>query len=314
MSGPTEPEAFDNPTGKPIYEGYGLPPEGYDSVFDFGCGCGRLARKLLQQTPRPHRYVGIDVHRGMIEWCKENLSPVDPNFRFFHHDVYAENTPQNSLRLALPFPVEAGSISLCIAHSVFTHLLRRQAEFYLHEIARILKPDGVAFTSWLFFDRASYPFLAEGPFNLFAGEAVRTEAVIYDRRWFLDLVRRVGLAVRATTRPVLAGHQWAVLLARRRDDTVDEFPVGEDGADLVCGATAKAMAAAPSPAESTKGKVNSWDAGAEPRWPSPPNLTPELSRIDHLGRQLEELRSSRTWRVGQACVAPARFLRDLLRR
>jgi SAM-dependent methyltransferase len=87
MVGPTDPEDFDNPSGEPIYAGFGLPLDAYDSVFDFGCGCGRVARQLLQQNPRPRRYVGIDAHRGMIDWCRENLSPIDPNFQFFHHDV-----------------------------------------------------------------------------------------------------------------------------------------------------------------------------------------------------------------------------------
>src|SRR5262245_31456826 len=79
--GPTEPEAFDNPRGEPLFAPAGLPPDAYDVVFDFGCGCGRLARQLLQQKPRPRRYVGVDAHRGMVEWCQQNLSPVDPAFQ-----------------------------------------------------------------------------------------------------------------------------------------------------------------------------------------------------------------------------------------
>jgi hypothetical protein len=58
MVGPTDIASFDNPTGTPIYERFGLPPRLYESVFDFGCGCGRQARQLLLQTPRPRRYVG----------------------------------------------------------------------------------------------------------------------------------------------------------------------------------------------------------------------------------------------------------------
>ena len=41
----------------------------------------------------------------MIEWCQANLPPRDPNFQFFHHDVYAPDyAPGNSLQLAQPFP------------------------------------------------------------------------------------------------------------------------------------------------------------------------------------------------------------------
>jgi len=67
----------------------------------------RQARQLLQQTPRPRRYVGIDINREMVEWCRANLSPVDRNFQFHHHDVYSPTYgAHNTLRLAEPFPVE----------------------------------------------------------------------------------------------------------------------------------------------------------------------------------------------------------------
>jgi len=62
LVGPTDEEDFDNPTGEPIYRDFGLPSEVYDSVLDFGRGCGRIARRLLLQSPRPRRYVGIDPH------------------------------------------------------------------------------------------------------------------------------------------------------------------------------------------------------------------------------------------------------------
>ena len=65
MIGTTEVEFFENATGEPVYPI--LPADAYDAVFDFGCGCGADARLLLQQQrDRPRRYVGIDVHRGMI--------------------------------------------------------------------------------------------------------------------------------------------------------------------------------------------------------------------------------------------------------
>src|SRR5712692_3381007 len=65
-----------------------VPSELCESVFDFGCGCGRVARQLMCQTPKPCQYVGIDIHRGMIDWCQTNLTAYDKNFKFYHHDVY----------------------------------------------------------------------------------------------------------------------------------------------------------------------------------------------------------------------------------
>ena len=142
--GPTDPADYENPSGTPIYAGFDVPLETYEAVFDFGCGCGRVARQLLQQDPKPRSYVGIDVNNGLVEWCQENLSPVDQNFRFFHHDVYSPNyAPGNRLQLALPLPANDGEFTLVIAHSVFTHLTRTQAEYYLSEIRRILGPRGM---------------------------------------------------------------------------------------------------------------------------------------------------------------------------
>lgn len=286
MVGPTDPEDFDNPSGSPIYVEFNLPLELYDTVFDFGCGCGRLARRLLQQTPRPRRYIGVDPHRGMIDWCKNNLSPVNDNFQFFHHDVYSPGyAPQNSLRLAEPFPAEDQSVSLFIAHSVFTHLCRQQTEYYLSELRRVLKPNGVAFTSWFFFDNASFPFLREGPFCLYTSEEDFSQAVIYDRQWFLDAVQYRNLAVSRTIPPGIAGHQWMVFLGHRTAGAVDQFLLGHDGAEWLCGATSKPRAK-PAWSEELIDKARgekrevARPQGRELVQPQPPRLFGPLAMLD----------------------------------
>src|SRR5947209_20366851 len=102
-----------------------------------------------------------------------------------------------------------------IANSVYTPLCRPQAEYYLGHLARILRPGGLAFTSWFFFDRESFPFLGSGPFTLHTSEADFAQAAVYDRRWFLDAVRRVGLCVIRTVTPSIPGHQWVTFLGPR---------------------------------------------------------------------------------------------------
>jgi 16S rRNA G1207 methylase RsmC len=62
LVGPTDPTEFDNPSGNLVYP-Y-LPADAYEAVLDFGCGCGRVARQLIQQSRPPQRYLGIDLHRG----------------------------------------------------------------------------------------------------------------------------------------------------------------------------------------------------------------------------------------------------------
>lgn len=244
LVGPRDDQDFDNPTGRPIYSD--LPSEAYRSFFDFGCGCGRVARQLIQQTPPPQRYVGVDPRRDLIDWAATNLSPAAPGFEFHHHNVYSPGyAPGNRLQLFDSFPVEDVSVSLAIAHSVFTHMSRDQAAFYLSEIRRVLTADGVAFTSWFFFDSDSMPFFADGPHALYADEKDFSAAVLFDRAWFPAAVRKVGLMVQRTRPPEVPGHQWEVWLAPRTVNAVDHFPLGEDGSEFLCGATHRARASLP---------------------------------------------------------------------
>jgi len=301
--GPTDPADFDNPDGTPILGAFGIPLSAYDAVFDFGCGCGRQARQLLQQKPRPHRYVGIDLQTELIAWCQQNLTPVDTRFRFMHHDVYSPwFAPGNSRQLSQPFPVEDAAFSLIIATSVFTHLTMRQAEYYLTEVSRILSPGGIAYTSWLFFDRASFSFA--DVYCLYTSEVDFGQAVLFDREWFLATVRSLGLAVRLTVPPGIAGHQWVVLLVKRTPGVVDEFPLGMDAAEWVCGATLKPMAGSAFPVDLAKHrKIREQIVTTDT--PAPPALFGPLA-------ELEAIQRSRSWALGRALTSPLRMLKKIV--
>lgn len=213
-----------------------VPPQLYESVFDFGCGCGRIARQLLCRVPRPGRYVGVYIHRGMIDWCRENLTPCDPDFQFFHHDVWNRDFgPDNTRQPTAPFPAGNGEFTLVIAHSVFTHLFREQTEFYLSETARILTNNGVARTTWFFFDRHTFPMMFDFEVCLYISEADPTNAVIYDWRWFLEAVRAAGLRVKLVVPPVNRGEQWDVFLEKRAAADGDDFPTDPKVLNYMCG-------------------------------------------------------------------------------
>jgi SAM-dependent methyltransferase len=120
LVGPFDLESYDNPSGDLVYPW--LPKETYETVFDFGCGCGRVARQLVLQRPRPTSYVGVDLHAGMIRWCNDHLHPVAPEFSFYHHDVFNVNhNPGREKPLTAPFPVHDSQFRLVDALSVFTH-------------------------------------------------------------------------------------------------------------------------------------------------------------------------------------------------
>ena len=146
LVGSTDPALFDNPSGQPVFEG--LPVAQYHSVLDFGCGCGRMARQLIQQRPRPERYVGVDLHAGMVSWCQTNLAPYAPGFEFHHHDVfYGGFNPGNGKPLHAVLPFADDAFSLVFAISVFTHLTEVQAEAYLVDLSRVLEPGGILLTT-----------------------------------------------------------------------------------------------------------------------------------------------------------------------
>lgn len=286
--GPVDLRFFDNPSGELVFDGLG--EDSYRSVFDFGCGCGRIARQMLQQRVRPERYVGIDIHRGMVEWCRQNLSAVDARFQFLAHDVFNLGlAPENRRQDFAPFPVGAGEFTLVNAHSVFTHILQSAAIRYLREIHRILAEDGLARTTWFFFDKRGFPWLEPEQVSLFVNEVDPTNAVIYDRRWFVDTVGALGFAVVRVDRPTVAGHQWTVFL-KKGDRAKRESELLSD-------------------------EASEWLSGALP-FGAEKRRREQESRVCELRRQLAELvdenrmfRQSWSWRI----TAPFRQLADLAR-
>lgn len=222
LVGATEESLYDNPEGRLLFE---LAPEAYDFVLDFGCGCGRIARQLIQQTPRPRRYVGIDLHRGQIEWCRANLAPYAPGFEFLHQNVFCKGLNPRGTADVLPFPVADRSVSLIVAWSVFTHVNQAAAAFYLSEAARVLRPGGALFSTWFLFDKADFPMMQTFQNALFINEVDPTNAVIFDKEWLRSTAAAAGLALDRIVSPGIRGYQWQIWMTPRRKDSVDAgFP------------------------------------------------------------------------------------------
>ena len=213
LVGSADLSLFDNPIGRLVVQD--VPVEAYDSVLDFGCGCGRIARQLIQQDPAPRAYLGIDVHRGMIQWCRENLAPRAPGFRFEHHDAYNRGLNPDGKREDVSFPAAAGSFSLVNAWSVFTHLLESQISHYLSEVARVLQPEGYFQSTWFLFDKTDYPMMQEFQNALYINDVDPTNAVIVDRQWLMMQIAARGLKLVSALPPKIRGFQWVLLMAHR---------------------------------------------------------------------------------------------------
>jgi len=211
LVGRTDERDFDNSSGAPVI--LGIDPGLYRSVMDFGCGCGRLARQLIQQRPRPERYEGIDLHPGMIAWCQENLASRAHGFTFHHHDVFYEAfNPGPDKPLWRPFPFGDGGFSLVIALSVFTHLTQDQSERYLAEVARVLAPDGLFVSTFFVFDKRDFPMMQEAQNTLFINQFDVRNAVIYDRRWLSRAAGAAGLTICTATPPQVRGFHWRIYM------------------------------------------------------------------------------------------------------
>jgi SAM-dependent methyltransferase len=228
LIGTTDTQAFDNPEGKLVfnYLDFGQDPAVYERVFDFGCGCGRMARQFLLQRPQPKHYVGIDLHAGMIRWCKANLEPAASGFEFHHHDVFNVSFNRKAAnQWTAAFPVGNAEFSLVIAHSVFTHLTEQQAIYYLRECARILDAEGYLYSSWFLFDKQDYPMLYEFNNALYVSYDDPSSAVIFDKHWLRERAHEAGLRICGLIPPSVRGHQWAVIMTHRRDLLEPDFPV-----------------------------------------------------------------------------------------
>jgi SAM-dependent methyltransferase len=131
-----------------------LLPEGWDwtgkRVLDFGCGSARVLRQFLDEAEQA-QFWGCDIDEPSIAWVEANLSPP---LRVFHNGF------------APPLPLEAGSLDLVYATSVFTHIDELWSDWLL-ELHRILAPGGRLISS----------FLGEGMWEALIGEPYREELV-----------------------------------------------------------------------------------------------------------------------------------------
>lgn len=216
--GPTEPQFFDNPDGRlawgDLAHGPLLPGQAYRRIFDFGCGCGRNARQLLLQHAPPERYVGIDIHRGMIRWCRQHLRRPGVDVAFHHHDVWnLTYAPKNARNTHLPIRHYGTDFTTINAHSVFTHLLEAPTRFYLREMRAMLAEDGLIRCSWFLFNRNWFPVLAPHQHCLYVNEQDPTHAVYYDWEFLKRLVRELDFKIVHADWTEVSGFQNILLFA-----------------------------------------------------------------------------------------------------
>lgn len=99
-------------------------------VLDFGCGCGRTIKWLIEDHPEAV-FSGCDIDPEAIRWCHDHL-------------------PQGNFQVNAALPpleYESSHFDAVYCFSVFTHLNETMQDAWLAELRRIVKPNGVLIIS-----------------------------------------------------------------------------------------------------------------------------------------------------------------------
>lgn len=155
------------------------------NVLDLGCGCGSMAPYFQRLLPADGSYLGLDIHRGCIEWSRRRFAG-DRRLAF-------ELLPEAAER------ARGGRYDLILAKSLFTHLPPKPAGEYMTAAAQALTPDGrLVLTAFLFDGDRLVPALpCSDPSGLVRYRTRwRPEAAVgFERRAFLERIARSGLEV-----------------------------------------------------------------------------------------------------------------------
>jgi len=104
---------------------------GADSVFEFGCGTGRLARDLLENhLTSTATYIGCDLSSTMVRIAEARLKPLGDRARI------VQSTD------SISFPVPDASVDRVISTYVFDLLSESDMRQVLNESRRVLRPGG----------------------------------------------------------------------------------------------------------------------------------------------------------------------------
>ena len=100
--------------------------DGFKTILDFGCGCGRIVRAFRHFLPSQNLY-GTDIDPEAIEWLKTNYRDIAE----FGVNPYLP-----------PMSYKEETFDFIYSISIFTHLPEEMQFAWLEELRRITKPGG----------------------------------------------------------------------------------------------------------------------------------------------------------------------------
>ncbi len=100
-----------------------------DVVLDLGCGAGRVGRELID---RCRQWIGVDISPNMIASAGRRMSG--------HDNIRLEVLDRTSLAM-----IDSDSVDKAYCIAVLCHMDKEDLFLYLRELARVLKPGGLAY-------------------------------------------------------------------------------------------------------------------------------------------------------------------------
>lgn len=142
---------------KTLSKKYDVPFDHTTKILDFGVGWGRIARFFLREIAINNLY-GVDVLKPLTDACKKDFGTE--NF---------SSIEQNGGRLNF----ENDEFDIIFANSVFSHLTEALNKSWYEEIARVLKPGGIACLTII--DKNKFDIMVEGNSAYYQGFNIDSE-------------------------------------------------------------------------------------------------------------------------------------------
>jgi SAM-dependent methyltransferase len=109
----------------------GLRFENFKSILDFGCGCGRVISGFEGLLSKDVKLYGCDINSDLVSFAQNNIPFADV--------ALTGHMP--------PLPYATGQFDLVYSSSVYTHMSLAAMLQWTGELARVVKPGGVAMIS-----------------------------------------------------------------------------------------------------------------------------------------------------------------------
>jgi len=129
------------------------------TILDIGCGTGRLAHSL-KDFIEPKKYVGLDNNARYLTMARQ----LNPLYQFDHIDVqHDEYNPGGILdpnMVELPYSNKSFDV-VCVL-GLFNHFRAKWVANYIRQAARVLKPKGIFFGTFILLNRSSMEHIESG--------------------------------------------------------------------------------------------------------------------------------------------------------